>query len=199
MSKRGKIMLGVAIAVAWVVVLTLAAIFLLPKILNKAQEPAHTPEEVISIAMEGLKGQGTDEPVLLGADGTPVGIAKATGLASLITGKVHYEILSLEVTEDTAVATLSVTAPDTMALVLEALEGMERYDEAIFLERMTGLLEGKTKSLTTTVQVELLRVEDRWCMATNPDFSDAITGGMISRYVELQKAIVEARKKGDEE
>ena len=79
------------------------------------------------------------------------------------------------------------------------IAGMERYDEAVFLERMTGLLEGKTKTLTTTVQVEMLLVEDRWCMATNPDFSDAITGGMVSRYVELQKAIVEAMKKGDEE
>ncbi len=199
MSKRGKIIFGVAIAVAWILVLTLAAIFLLPRLLEKTPKPAHTPQEVISIAMDGLTGDGTDEAVLLGADGTPVGISKATGLAALITGKVRYEILSVEVTETSAVASLSVTAPDAMALVLEALENMERYDEAVFMERMTRLLESKGKTLTKTVQVELVLVGDQWCMVVNPDFSDAITGGMISRYAELQEAIVAAMKKGDEE
>ena len=34
---------------------------------------------------------------------------------------------------------------------------------------------------------------------TKADFSDAITGGMVCRYVELQQIIIEAMKKGDEE
>lgn len=195
MSKKNKIIFAIAVAAAWVVVLVLAAIFLLPMLKNLNQEDPHTPEEVVEIALEAMINDGTEELVLLGADGTPVGIADATGLADMITSKIKYSLLSMEIMEDKAVATLEIEAPDALAVVQQALKDMETYDEAAFLERMATLLEGNLETIKHTVEVEMVRVEDHWCMITNPQFSDAITGGLISRYLELQEAIMDALKK----
>ncbi len=199
MSKKGKLYFGIAIAAGWIVVLTLAAIFLLPKLKDFMPAKPATPEEVISIAMDAITGSGTTEPVFLGADGNPVGISAPKGIAAVISSKVSYTLISLEVSEDSALAVLEVLAPDTLALVRKALTDMESFDEELFLDRMEGLLEDKFETVTNTVEVELRLVEDQWCMVTNSDLSDAITGGLISRYVQLQQIIRDAFGKGDGE
>lgn len=197
MTKKQKILFGVAVAAAWVIVLTLAAIFVLPAVLEHFGKPEQPPEEVMQTVFEALQEDGTEEPVLFGVDGTPVGISAGTGLAGMIMSQLEYELVALETEEETATASLRITAPDTLALVQQALEGMESYDEAAFTERMEQLLKENPQTKTFDVEVEMVVVEKRWCLVTNPAFSDAITGGLISRYQQVQQAIIDAMAGGE--
>lgn len=201
MSKKGKLIFGIAVAVAWIVVLTLAAIFLLPRLLDQlpGQEEGPKPEETVEILMEGVISGGTEEPVLLGADGTPVPVSDSSGIAGLVSAQLKYEIVSVETEDEAGTAQLQITAPDTVALVKQALEGMESYDEALLLERMEQLLQGDFATAEYSVEVALVKVEENWCIVTNLEFSDAITGGLVSRYLELQLAIMEALAGGEGE
>lgn len=195
MTKKGKLIFGIAVATAWIVVLTLAAIFLFPRLKDWLPGKPASPEEVLNIAMEAVTGNGTEEPVFLGADGTPVGVAAPKGIAAIISSKVSYSLVSMEVSDDIAIATIEIVAPDTLALVHESLSGMDSYDAELFLERMERLLEKEFETVTNTVQLEMCLIENQWCVVTNTEFSDAITGGLISRYAELQEAIKEALAK----
>lgn len=199
MSKKRKWIFGIAVAAAWITVLTLAAIFLLPKLLDRQpeQEMGNSAEETVELALEGVISGGTEEPVLLGATGKPVPVSPATGIAGLISAKLEYEILSVETQEKTGTASLRITAPDTVTLVKKALEGMEIYDEAQLLERLEQLLGENPSTKEYSVEVELVKVETQWCIVSNPQFSDAITGGLISRYLELQLAIMDALAGGE--
>lgn len=195
MTKKGKLIFGIAVAAAWIVVLTLAAIFLFPRLKDWLPGKPASPEEVLNIAMEAVTGNGTEDPVFLGADGTPVGVAAPKGIAAVISSKVSYSLVSMEVSDDIATATIEIVAPDTLALVRESLSGMDSYDAALFLERMERLLEKEFENVTNTVQLEMHLIGNQWCVVTNAEFSDAITGGLISRYAELQEAIKEALAK----
>lgn len=201
MSKKRKLIFGIAVAVAWITVLTLAAVFLLPKLLDQPPqvEEGNDAEQTLELAMDGLVSGGTEEPVLLGVDGKPAPIRPATGIAGLISAKLQYEIVSVETEGESGVATLRITAPDTLSLVTQAVAGMESYDEALLTERMQQLLAGEFATLEYSVEVELVLLEQNWCIISNSEFSDAITGGMISHYVQLQTVIMEALAGGEGE
>jgi hypothetical protein len=76
---------------------------------------------------------------------------------------------------------------------------MQTYEESAFLDRMTQHLLNADAVTTFNIQVELVLVEDRWCVVTNPAFSDAITGGLITRYAQIQQEIMDAFAGGEGE
>lgn len=199
MTKKKWIALGVVLLILVAVGLALW-LWVLPMLSDpdvpKAQ---NTPRQAVDTVMEALMGEGTQERVLLGADGTPVAISAGSGIGKAITSKLHYEVTKMDISEKNAKATLEIIAPDAMTAVQTALQGMESYDEALFLEHMDSALEATTKTNTYTVDVELVLVDSRWCFVTNSDFSNAITGGLISRYAEIQKTIIDAFAGGEEE
>jgi hypothetical protein len=96
-------------------------------------------------------------------------------------------------TEETiATARLRITAPDAVALVTQAVSGMDSLDEALLTQNMEQLLSGSFATVAFSVEVQLVQVEGTWCLVPNDQWSDAITGGLISRYAQLQLAILEA-------
>lgn len=200
MTKKKWLFMGLA---ALVLVTIVLAVFLwLIPMLSQPEEPQakNTPKQAVDTVMKALGGEGTSERVLLGADGTPVSIAPSTGIAQLITSALTYKITALdEIDGKTALATLEITVPDAFAAVQASLAGMETYEESTFLDRMVAQLQETNATSTFTVQVELVLVEDRWCVVTNPAFSDAITGGLITRYAQIQQEIMDAFQGGEAE
>ena len=198
MTKKKKWILGGGIAA--VLLLALAAILLLPGLLedSETQKKGRKAETSLNLLMEALiTGQDCREAVLLGADGKPVTVSAGEGLAAMITTKLNYEILSLSTGDKTGTAELRIVAPDVLVLVDQALADMERYDATLFQERMEQLLQGDVKMLEYTVELSLVQVDGDWCVVTNTQFSDAITGGLISRYDELQQKILDAIAGGE--
>ena len=192
MTKKKWILLG---CIAAVLVLALVAILVLPGLFAEPSTPkkgrkAETALEVILECLIG--GQESREAVLLGIDGMPVAVSPSKGLAALLTAKMEYEILSVDTGDETGTASLQIVSPDAMALVEQALAGMESYDAALFQETMAQLLEGQVAMQEYTVEMELVKVDGDWCVVTNAQFSDAITGGLVSRYDQLQQKILEA-------
>ena len=200
MTKKKWILIGAA---ALVIIGILLAVFLwLIPMLSQPEEPQvkNTPKQAINTVMKALAGEGTSERVLLGADGTPVSIAPGSGIAQLITSEIEYKVTAVDTMDDTTMqASLEITAPDALAAVRASLEGMQAYEESTFLERMTQQLLNSDAVTTFNVQVELVLVEDRWCVVTNPAFSDAITGGLITRYAQIQQEIMDAFAGGEGE
>ena len=200
MTKKKWILIGAA---ALVLIGILLAVFLwLIPMLNQPEEPQvkNTPKQAINTVMKALTGEGTSERVLLGADGTPVSIAPGSGIAQLITSEIEYKVTAVDTVDDTTMrASLEITAPDAIAAVRASLEGMQTYEESTFLDRMTAQLQNTDAVKTFNVQVELVLVEDRWCVVANPEFSDAITGGLITRYAQIQQEIMDAFAGGEGE
>ena len=114
------------------------------------------------------------------------------GIAAVICQQLRYEILETQTEGDRCVATMKIRVPDAVALVQRALKDMGSYEEAAFLDRMTALLEETAPMREATVEVELTRIEENWYLVNNGEFSDAITGGMLSRRLELEALIREA-------
>lgn len=155
-----------------------------------------TPRDVLDVAMYVLTGGESAQPLLLGTNGKPVAMSAPTGLAKLIAEKVSYEVVSITEEGDSATAMLNITAPDAVPLVYQALEGMESFDEEAFTEAMQAQLEDDPATVNYNVQVQLQRVDGTWCMVSNAEFSNAITGGLMNKYNEVQQAIYDAFVKG---
>ena len=189
MKKQKKILLFAVLAVVCVAILVLLAMFLLP---NLTKKPGPKPEEVLHAVMEAITEKGSSKPLIVGADGTPVAVAAPQGIAAVICQQLRYEILETQTEGDRCVATMKIRVPDTVALVQLALQDMESYEETAFLERMTALLEETVPMREATVEVELTWIEENWYLVSNGEFSDAITGGMLSRRLELEALIREA-------
>lgn len=195
MGKRKKILLIIGIVV--IVAVLAAAAFLVIKWLGGEDIGSKsTPDKTLTAVFDALGGEETEEPLLIGADGSPVRISGGSGIAALISRELDFEVLEMETDGDEAVASVKIQSPDTIALVQQALEGMEEYDEAQFLQKMQTLLEGKHAKREVTVEVELVKQDGAWYVVSSADFSDAITGGMISRYAELQQSIMDAMTGG---
>ena len=168
MTKKKWIIIG-AVVLALVGIFLAVVLWLIPALSQpEGPEVKNTPKQVVKTVMKALMGDGTTERVLLGAD------------------------------EKTALASLEISAPDAHKAVKAALDGMEYYDETIFTENMRAKLETMEHTLQFSVQVELVLVEDRWCLVTNPDFSDAITGGLVTSYAQIQQDIMDAFAGGGE-
>jgi hypothetical protein len=200
MTKKKWIIIGTAVLVL-IGILLAVFLWLIPT-LSQPEEPQvkNTPKQAIHTVMKALAGEGTSERVLLGADGTPVSIAPGSGIAQLITSKIEYKVTAVDTVDDTTMrASLEITAPDALAAVRASLEGMQTYEESAFLDRMTQHLLNADAVTTFNIQVELVLVEDRWCVVTNPAFSDAITGGLITRYAQIQQEIMDAFAGGEGE
>ena len=197
MEKKKKwILLG---GIAAVLVLALVAILVLPGLFAEPSTPkkGRKAETALELILECLiDGQESQEAVLLGIDGMPVAVSPSKGLAALITAKMEYEILSVDTEDENGTARVQILAPDALALVEQALADMARYDATLFQENMAQLLEGDVAMLEYTVELELVKVEGDWCVVTNAQFSDAITGGLVSRYDQLQQKILEAMAGG---
>ncbi len=103
-----------------------------------------------------------------------------------------YEIEAVTTEETIATARLRITAPDAVVLVTQAVSGMDSLDEALLTQNMEQLLSGSFATVAFSVEVQLVQVEGTWCLVPNDQWSDAITGGLISRYAQLQLAILEA-------
>lgn len=157
-----------------------------------------TPQDLLDIVEYVLAGGESYQPLIMGTEGTPVYLSTPTGLAGVISSKVQMEAVSVTESGETAKAVLNITAPDAVALVHQAIEGMETYDEAVFTGNMGTLLGKEHATKVFTVEVELRKVDGAWCMVTNEAFSDAITGGLMSSYNEVQQAIFDAFVKGGE-
>lgn len=200
MTKKKWIIIGAA-ALVFIGILLAVFLWLIPT-LSQPEEPQvkNTPKQAINTVMKALAGEGTSERVLLGVDGTPVSIAPGSGIAQLITSEIEYKVTAVDTMDDTTMrASLEITAPDALAAVRASLEGMQTYEESTFLDRMTQQLLNTDAVTTFNVQVELVLVEDRWCVVTNPAFSDAITGGLITRYAQIQQEIMDAFAGGEGE
>ena len=199
MTKKKWIIIG-AVVLALVGIFLAVVLWLIPALSQpEGPEVKNTPKQVVKTVMKALMGDGTTERVLLGADGTPVGISAGSGIAKIITSRMTYEITALDMLDEkTALASLEISAPDAQKAVKAALDGMEYYDETIFTENMRAKLETMEHTLQFSVQVELVLVEDRWCLVTNPDFSDAITGGLVTSYAQIQQDIMDAFAGGGE-
>lgn len=199
MNKKQKIIFGSAVAAAWVVVLTLVAIFVLPNWEDWFSGEKGQPEETLEAVFDVLTGKENNEPLLLGADGTPMTVSAPSGMAALISQSLRYEILEIVADGETATASVKITAPDTVELVQLSLTQMEEYSEELFLIRMEDLLTDEPPMREVTVEVELVKQDGNWYLVNSSKFSDAITGGMISRYAELQQMIRDSMAGGGDE
>ena len=195
MGKRKKILLIIGIVLI-VAILAVAALFVMKWLGGDVAGSKSTPDKTLTAVFDALGGEETEALLLIGADGSPVRISGGSGIAALISRELDFEVLEMETDGDEAVASVKIQSPDTVALVQQALEGMEEYDEAQFLQKMQTLLEGKHAKREVTVEVELVKQDGAWYVVSSADFSDAITGGMISRYAELQQSIMDAMTGG---
>ena len=155
-----------------------------------------TPLEVLEIGMYVLTGGKNPEPMIIGADGTPSPLSAPTGLAAEISKQMTYEVVTMVESGDTAAAVMNITVPDAVALMYQALDGMETYDEEAFVAAYEKLLANAPLTKTFTVDVQLQKVDGKWCMVMNDALSNALTGGLMAEYNKIQQAILDKMTEG---
>ena len=146
-----------------------------------------------------LSGEEEIGGAVLGFDGMPAEPANS-GMAKLLSGYVEFQIQSMEVDGDTAVAVVDITAPDSMALVQELVDMTDDLSSAAELEEnLKSLLKDDPKLVTNTVEVQMCLVDDIWCVVPDMALSNAFTGGMTQWYLELQQSVYEGLLEGGEQ
>lgn len=155
-----------------------------------------TPQDVVEIGMYVITGGTNPESMVIGADGTPSPLRAPTGLAAKISEQLSYEVVSITETGDTATAVLNITAPDAVSLMYQALDGMETYDEAAFVEAFDKLLANAPATKTFTVDVQMQKTDGKWCMVMNDALSNALTGGLMAEYNTVRQAILDKLMEG---
>lgn len=152
-------------------------------------------EKTVTAAMTALTVGEVDEAVFLGVDGEPVSLSGHKGIAAKICAGTTYEVVSVEGEGKSGKAVLDITTADAVALVYGAIEGMEVFDQARFLENLENLIpDAPTK--TFRVEVELRQVDGQWLMVMNAQLSNAVTGGLLDEYNTIQQKLLDAAMKG---
>ncbi len=155
------------------------------------------PREALEEALKGLTGQSSGEfAVLLGADGTPV-VPENSGIAKLLSSYVTFEIQELSSGEDSATATVDITAPDAVALIQQLIGSVDVTDAEALYASMEALLQQEVPMVSSTVEIMLQKAEDSWCVVPDFALSNAITGGLTQAYQALQQAILDQLQGGD--
>ena len=157
-----------------------------------------TPQDVLEIGMYVLTGGANPESMVVGADGTPSALRAPTGLAAQISSQLSYEVVSVTETGDTATAVMNITAPDAVNLMYTALESLETYDEAAFTAEFEKLLTNAPATKTFSVNVQLQKLEGKWCMVMSDELSNALTGGLMAEYNAVRQAILDKLMEGGE-
>lgn len=160
---------------------------------EREEKKRESAENALEDSLEALVEGG--EVWVLGAGGSAVAMKQAEGLGGLIAGQLDVDIESVKERGKSATAELKVTAPDAASLVKEALGDMSAFDEAAFTERLTQLLENAEETVFV-VEVELELVDDAWCIVPNEEFSNAISGGLLSEYMTVRQTIMDALVEG---
>lgn len=138
-----------------------------------------------------VSGDGQNVSVLA-PNGTPVTGIQSSGIAQIITGKVTFQIISVSEKGKTATATLSICAPDAVALMRQALADMDVYDAERFTANMSALLEGDIPTVSYEVEVTMQYVDGQWCLVPNNELSNALSGGLLQEQARLEQAIRDA-------
>ena len=159
------------------------------------KKKAEDPEEVLENTLKALTGDEEAGGWLLGAGGTPVAPSN-TGIAKLLSAYVTFDVESFEENDETAVATVTVTAPDAPALLKAAMEEVGGTDEEELTRCLEALLEDDPAMVTNTVEVQLVLAEDTWCVVPDLALSNALTGGLTQAYMELQQQIYNGLMEG---
>lgn len=132
---------------------------------------------------------GDEQVPVLAPDGTPADGGANEGLAQVITGMLEYEILSVTEDDDTATATVRITAPDTPAILDDVLADMDVYDMEVFVDRMEDALRTNSKTVEFTVEVTLRGVDGVWYLVPDGQLTNAMTGGLLQVYSDQVQAI----------
>ncbi len=155
-------------------------------------------EKTVTTAMAALTVGDVDEAVFLGVDGKPVSLAGNSGIAGKISAGTTYEVVSVEAEGKTGKAVLDITTTDAVALVYSAIEGMEVFDQAKFLENLENLIPD-APTRTFRVEVELRQADGQWLVVMNAQLSNAVTGGLLNEYNALQQELLGSIGKGGEQ
>lgn len=156
---------------------------------------AEDPEKVLKNTLKALTGDEEAGGYVLGADGTAVAPSN-TGIAKLLSTYVTFDVESFEEHDETAEATVTITAPDTPALLKAAMEEMDGTDEEELTRCLEELLEDEPAMVTNTVEVQMVLADDTWCVVPDFALSNALTGGLTEAYIQLQQQIVNGLMEG---
>ncbi len=152
-------------------------------------------EKTVTAAMTALTVGEVDKPVFLGVDGEPVSLSGHKGIAAKISAGTTYEVVSVEGEGKSGKAVLDITTADAVKLISSAIEGMEVFDQARFLENLENLLPN-APTKTFRVEVQLRQVDGQWLVVMNAQLSNAITGGLLDEYNSIQQNMLDGAMKG---
>ena len=129
-------------------------------------------------------------------------LSQYTELLPLITGSMTYEILSIEENENTATAELSITNKDLSGIMTAVISQLMSTQFSSILtgnididgiaeevvQSARNAIEKQTETVTNTVTVQMSKTGDKWLIAADDDFADAVSGGLASSLDRLQSS-----------
>ena len=132
-------------------------------------------------AVAALTGDASADAHLLGADGLPMTDFAYEGGAALIAPYVRIETGAVTGQDETATVELTVTSPNLLPLIEQAVAGMQALDEAQMNENLAALLAaGGYAETAYAVKAELRYVEGGWYIVQNEELANALTGGLLA-------------------
>ena len=146
-------------------------------------------EAAVNAAMSALVSGGGEGIPMLSLDGSTVTGFENEGLARVISGKLTYEIGEVSAKGNAASASLKITAPDTPAILREALDGLDEYSDEAFIEAMSARLGRAHDTVSFYIEVELQRVDGAWRLIPNAELTNAMTGGLLQMYEDTVRQI----------
>ena len=139
-------------------------------------------EAAVNEAMSALVSGGAEDIPVLALDGSTVTGFENEGLARVISGQLTYEVGEVSAKGKTASASLKITAPDTPAILQEALGELDEYSDEAFIEAMSARLGRSHDTVSFDVELELKRIDGVWYIIPNAELTNAMTGGLLQMY-----------------
>lgn len=153
-------------------------------------------EEKINLVLDAwIDGEETDEVSVLTEDGEIIPLTGSEGLGEEMLDEIEYSVLSVKKNGDGVTARLKITAPDVSVMLDQVLEQMDTFEESAFISAMMNLLESDRYPVRDfEVDVDMQNLSGQWVVVSNPEFTNAMTGGLQEVYEANEKMLQDALK-----
>lgn len=187
--------------------LLLAALMALSLCGCHAEETSRDREKKSSVSADKALEQSLDaltvgaeegSAVMVGADGT-LTTPENSGMAAILSQYVRYEVETVEEDGDTAVATVNITAPDSVTVLKQVMEVSDDPASQEFQDQLTKVLENEPPMMDFSVEVQLQKTDEGWGIVPSFELSNALTGGLAAEYRNLYEQLMDGMLEGGEQ
>lgn len=166
---------------------------------DREKKSSVSADKALEQAMDALTlGSEEGGAVMIGADGT-LTTPQNSGMAAILSQYVRYKVENVEEDGDNAVATLNISAPDSVTLIKQVMEKCDDPASQEFQDELVKILDNEPPMLDFSVDVQLQKTDEGWGIVPSFELSNALTGGLAAEYRKMYEQLMDGMLEGGEQ